>query len=168
MISKTGCNYTKCLVSLCIVCLWLLLASSARSAEILSVGDVFPEFQARDQHDRNYVFEPGVRVVLIAFDMSPAKKANKFLAGQPADYLDRNQAVYVANIHGMPGIGRHFALPKMKKYPHRIILADAENLLSPFPSKEKRITVIRLNEQAIDYWDPALAPLDIAAANSSR
>ena len=40
---------------------------------------------------------------------------------------------FIANVYGMPAIGRFFAMPKMKKYPHRIMLADAEGLLDEFP-----------------------------------
>jgi hypothetical protein len=51
-----------------------------------------------------------------------------------------------------------FALPKMKKYPHRIILGDDANLLTPFPQQAGKVTVIKLSNgivQSISYWDPA-------------
>jgi len=58
----------------------------------------------------------------------------------------------------MPTIGRYFALPRMRKYPHRIVLADTEHLLDPFPRKKDRVTVIRLNDEAlvrsISFWNP--------------
>ena len=136
----------------------LLLSISAYGAELLEAGDKFPEFNAKDQHDTDYQFEPGTKAVLIAFDMANSKKANKILAKQGAEFLDDNKAVYVSDIYGMPGIGRFFAFPKMKKYPHRIILADAENLLSAFPRKDNRVTIIRLNDravvQSIVFWNP--------------
>ena len=58
----------------------------------------------------------------------------------------------------MPGIGRRFALPKMKKYAHPIILADAKGLLDPFPTQKGKVTVLALNTRgvvtAISYWEP--------------
>jgi len=58
----------------------------------------------------------------------------------------------------MPGIGRFFVLPKMRKYPHRIILVDEPHLLDPFRRKENHVTVVRIGEsgvvQSIAYWNP--------------
>ena len=141
-------------------------AGAAGSAELLKPGDRFPGFAAEDQHGAAYRFQPGTRAVLIAFDMGSARAANKVLAALGSGYLDDRQAVYVANIHGMPGIGRRFALPKMRKYPHRIVLADDETLLSPFPQQDGRITVVRLDDAGvvvrIDFWDPKNEGLEAA------
>ena len=135
-----------------------LLSIGAYGVELLQVGAPFPGLNAKDQHDKEYQFKPGTRAVLIAFDMATGKKANKYLANQGAEFLPSHKAVYVANINGMPGIGRFFALPKMRKYPHRIILADSEHLLDPFPQKQGHVTVVRLDDsakvQAITFWNP--------------
>ena len=151
------------------VLLALLAASLAgapvHAAEILGPGDPFPAFEASDQHGEAYTFEPGTRAVLIAFEMSAAKAANHVFAAEPEDYLDDHDAVYIANIYGMPGIGRHFALPKMRKYPHRIILADGKDLLTPFPHEDKRVTVLELDGagviRSVGYWNPGEEPLSL-------
>ena len=61
----------------------------------------------------------------------------------------------------MPAIGRFFAMPKMRKYPHRIMLADEEGLLVEFPKEEGKVTLFDLDSQgkiqAIRYWDPKSA-----------
>ena len=136
----------------------LLPFTSGYCADILTPGDKFPALESRDQHDVDYRFEPGTATVLIAFDMATAKLANKVLADQGEGFLDEHKTVYISNIYGMAGIGRFFAIPKLQKYPHRIILADTESLLSPFPQKEDHVTVIRLNDsaviQAILFWKP--------------
>jgi len=100
----------------------------------------------------------GVGHVAVAFTMGVGKSANKALAEQGADYLPDSDAVFIANIYGMPAIGRFFAMPKMRKYPHRIMLADAEGLLDDFPQEEDRVTVFDLDASgrilSIRYWDP--------------
>lgn len=141
----------------------LLLGSPALGAESLNTGDPFPPFTAQDQHGVPFNFEPGIQTVLIAFEMGSSKAANRVLAELPEDYLDEHSAVYVSNIHGMPGIGRRFALPKMRKYPHRIVLADEENLLAPFPHRKGLVTVLELDDagmiQSVGYWNPGEEPL---------
>jgi hypothetical protein len=90
--------------------------------------------------------------------MSVGKAANRYLAEQGKDFLPSEHAIFVANIYGMPGIGRFFAMPKMKKYPHRIMLADAEGLLDAFPQEDGKVTVFELGAKgeikAITFWDP--------------
>jgi hypothetical protein len=104
--------------------------------------------------------------LLVSFDMGTGKAANRYFEDKGATYLDEKNAVFVANIYGMPGVGRMFALPKMRKYPHRIILADAEGLLDPFPNEDGRVTVIKLGPgrviESIGFWNPKKddAPLE--------
>ncbi|MCP5535655.1 MAG: hypothetical protein H7A51_05390 [Akkermansiaceae bacterium] len=127
-------------------------------------GDTVAPFKAADQHGKAYTLNKGTRYLMVTFDMSTGKKANKVLHEKGAAYLPGKKAVYVANIHGMPGIGRTFALPKMRKYAHRIILADAEGLLDPFPTQDGKVTILTLNSRgvvtAIAYWDPKTQKVD--------
>lgn len=125
----------------------------------LAPGDPFPEFsKMQDQHEQVYAMPKGVKHVAVAFTMGVGKSANGYFAEKGAEYLGSEKAVFVANIYGMPAVGRFFAMPKMKKYPHRIMLADTEGLLDAFPKKEDRVTVLDLDTkgiiQAVRYWDP--------------
>ena len=72
-------------------------------------------------------------------------------------------AVYLANIHGMPGIVRAFAMPKMRKYAHRIILGDDAALIAKFPEQKGKVTVIKLASgkvASVTYWEPGTTPVD--------
>jgi hypothetical protein len=137
----------------------LLLSTSFASADEYKNGSKINAFKAADQHGQAYEFEAAkTKYLLISFDMETGKKTNAALSAKGAEYLTGQKAVYIANIFGMPGIGRMFALPKMKKYPHRIILGDDANLLTPFPQQAGKVTVIKLSNgtvQSISYWDPA-------------
>lgn len=137
----------------------MMLAASLLSAA-LEPGDTMPGFSVMDQHEVAYALQPGVRYLLVSFDMSTGKSANKYLEEQGEAYLPNHGAVYLSNIHGMPWVGRKFALPKMRKYPHRILLADEpeEALLQQFPQKEDHVTVFQLDPGlkivSIQFWDP--------------
>lgn len=131
---------------------------AAQAVEKYQESDGLDPFTTKDQHEKDYTLEPSVRLVIVAFEMGPGKAANSFLATKPADFLERNRAVFLADIHGMPGLGRMFALPKMKKYPHRILLADVEGFLARYPEKEAMLTVLQLDEAgkiaAIKFVEP--------------
>jgi len=146
------------LLSLFAAAFWL--TASATAADLYSVGSRFESFSTKDQHEQTYTFQAGeARLIVVSFDMTSGKKANAWLAKQPAAFLSSRQALLINNIYGMPGIGRMFALPKMKKYPHRILLADADGFLDRYPAVDNKLTVIRLDAAglitAIDHVDPA-------------
>ncbi|HVJ45074.1 MAG TPA: hypothetical protein VM511_01735 [Luteolibacter sp.] len=127
-------------------------------------GDAVSSFKAEDQHGKAFTFESGnTRYLLVSHDMETGKKANAALSNLGKDHLDDKKAVYVANIVGMPGIGRMFAIPKMKKYSHRIILGDDEALIAKFPQQAGKVTVLKLSGgkvAGISYWIPGTESVD--------
>lgn len=124
----------------------------------LGPGDPFPQLSGQDQHEQAMEVGEGTRHVVVTFTMGMGKKANRYFADKGAGFLEEHAAVLVNDIFGMPAVGRVFALPKMRKYPHRIFVADAEGLLEPFPSEEDRATIFDLDEGmrivAIRFWNP--------------
>lgn len=135
------------------------LGAAETPAASYKIGDVLPGFTVTDAKENSYTYTPGdLDTLVVSFSMSPGKSVNGYLAQKPADYLEQHRAAFIANIHGMPGIGRFFALPKMKKYPHRILLGDSEELLAKYPSVDGKIAVISLDKKgaitAIRQLDP--------------
>ncbi len=147
-----------------LVCLSSFATAKAPATAKYKVGSEVKTFQAKDKTGKPYTFKKGTKFLLISFDMKTGKKANKVLNAKGAAYLGSKKAVYIANIYGMPKIGRAFALPKMRRYAHPIILADAKDLLAPFPMQKKKVTVLKLSPSAkiisITYWDPASKSVD--------
>lgn len=127
-----------------------LLTFVLRAAEPLKVGDKLPAFETKDQHEKPFTFQDGAyRLFLVSFTMGSGKDVNGWLAKKEPGFLDSKKALFLADIHGMPGVGRVFALPKMKKYPHRILLGDDDKLLERYPRQEDRITVFDLDENGV-------------------
>jgi hypothetical protein len=142
---------------------WLAIAAIAAAfaaqAHELTVGDAVPSFAAKDAFGKEFTFAPGPKFLLIGCDMSASKTASQKLAGLGEGGLEKRGAIYVMDIHSMPGIARMFALPKMRKYPFRVILADTADVLAPFPHQPEKITVLALTPEGtireIRYWDSA-------------
>jgi hypothetical protein len=149
-----------------LLALFLALVAGLPSAlaEPYKTGSTVKPFSARDQHEQAYTFDAkNTRYLLVSHDMETGKKANGALTTLGKDHLSNKKAVYLANIHGMPGIGRMFALPKMKKYHHRIILGDDAALIAGFPEQKGKVTVLGLSNgkvTSVGYWDPATEGVD--------
>jgi hypothetical protein len=136
-----------------------MFSTLSANADPYAEGSKIKVFEAKDQHEKAYRFDAkNTRFLMVSHDMETGKKANGVLTTLGKDYLSGKKAIYMANIHGMPGIGRAFALPKMKKYAHRIILADDEKLIADFPEQKGKVTVLKLADgkvSSVQYWDPA-------------
>lgn len=127
-------------------------------------GQRVDAFQAKDQFDNAFTLKlTETKYLLVSHDMETGKKANAVLTTLGKDYLVSKKAVYVANIFGMPGIGRMFAFPKMKKYSHRIILADDAALIARFPEQKDKVAVLaqpNRKVESIRYWAPGNEGID--------
>ena len=137
----------------------LVFGTLAAHAGPYQTGDMVKAFTAKDQHEQAYTFDAkATRYLLISHDMETGKKANGALTVLGKDHLSSKKAVYIANIHGMPGVGRMFALPKMKKYNHRVVLGDDAAWIANIPEQKGKVTVLGLETgkvRSIQYWDPA-------------
>ena len=129
------------------------------SAAPYGLGSKVKSFTAKDQHGKEFTLDSKTKYLLLSDDMKTGKITNAALTKKGKDYLPKKKAVYVANIYGMPGIGRMFAFKKMKTYAHRIIYGDEKDLMAPFPKHPKHVTVLRLDSAGkvtrISYWNPA-------------
>ena len=127
-------------------------------------GEAVAAFDAKDQHDKAWTFNAAeTRFLLVTHDMDTGKKANAVLTTVGPANLEQKKVVYLANIFGMPAVGRMFALPKMRKYSHRIILADNADLIARFPTEAGKVTVLTLKNskvETIKYWNPETEKID--------
>lgn len=122
---------------------------AAQSALSLGAGETAPftPYDLQDQHGNEHHLKPETRIVVMAFEMSLAKKIHTWLATKEPDYLASRQAEYVVDISPMPGIiTTLFAGPKMRRYPFPIIQATSDDFAAAYPHEEGKITIFRLND----------------------
>jgi len=132
-------------------------------AQTWVVGDAVPLLAARDQYGTNFILTTNFQYLLIVKEMACAKTVNHKLAAQGTGFLEKHQAAYLMDIHTMPGIARFFALPKMRKYPERIVLVDTADALARIPVQDSEVTVLTLTPdlriKKISYWNPDRDPI---------
>jgi hypothetical protein len=159
-VNATATNRLTRFVTLIAVSLGMALAAQANEPDLYEVGDKFVPFSINDQHENRVRVSPatGTKHLIISFTMGSGKDANRFFAEKGSTFLEEHEAKFLANIHGMPAVGRLFALPKMKKYPHRILLGDDEHLLDRIPIQKGKLTVLDFDRDnrisRIRFMDP--------------
>jgi len=162
----------------------LLAPSSSRNE---TAGESLADLRLADQYGNIHAIPPTTTTVLFAADMAAKKIVQALLDARDADYLAHHQAVFIADIHGMPRvITKLFALPRMRKYGYEVLLIDDADVGARFPRRDGEVTVLGLRDLqpiAVHYVrdvealmralegglasSPLLAPLEEAMARDA-
>ena len=95
--------------------LFTVLLSLSAIANSLSVGSEASAIKIKDQFEKEHTVDANVKTILFASDKDTSDILKDYLLSKDADILTRNNAVYVADISGMPSlISKFIAMPKMK------------------------------------------------------
>jgi hypothetical protein len=133
------------------LCLLLLpLWAAHLHAAPLVPGAPTPSILVDDQHGKPVRVDHRTQRVLFTAERAVNDMVSKLLAAQPVGVLERQQAVYVADITAMPSIvTRLFALPKMRELPFSMgLVRDAAQLaqVADIPRQPGAATVLRFDD----------------------
>ncbi len=116
------------------------------NAASLNVDSTVNDIKIKDQFEKEHVIGTNVKTILFASDKKTSDMLRDYLLpiSEKENVLEKNGAVYVADISGMPSlISKFIALPKMKKYPFSILLLDDTNKAN-FTKEDGKIIVYSL------------------------
>ncbi len=127
-----------------------LLVAIPAGAEPYGEGDRFPPITLKDQHGNPHSIGEGVRAVLFSRDMEGGGVLKDALKKSGAELLKSAGAVYVADVHRMPGlIRRLFALPGLRRRGYPVLIDEDGTATESFPSAEGKATLIELERLRI-------------------
>lgn len=133
--------------------------ANAQEAEPWSVGETVESFQLEDQFGKLGRVDESTEIILFSRDMDGGDLLSTALEGKDAKFLADRNAVYVADINGMPGlVARLFALPKMRKRGYPMLLDREGEVTARLPDREGSGTLIELDELQvvrIDFFSSA-------------
>ena len=120
-----------------------LLAVSLLAAPY-KIGQSVSPLSLSDQHGKKVTMKVMPKTLIMAFEKGTGATVNEFLLDSGKEYLKKNNTGFVADISQMPNfITESFALPKMRKYPHTVLLIRDEEQGLRFPIQEDKITVMK-------------------------
>jgi hypothetical protein len=133
--------------------LFIALSLTFLNAQPLQVGDSINSFSAytfETPQGRKMKVPKSSNLIIVAFEKDTGKLVNVYLNTQDPDFLPKERAIYIADIHNMPTlITNWFALPKLREYKHPIYLHFDEKFEKFLPNKEEKITLIRLKDKKV-------------------
>ena len=134
------------------LCLTIGVGNSAGAEEPSpwSLGDTIEAFELEDQFGNTDRVDKTTGLILFSRDMDGGEVLSAALEGKSAEFLADRQAVYVADISGMPGlVARLFALPKMRKRGYPMMLDRDGEATARLPDQEGSGTLIELDKLQI-------------------
>ena len=118
-----------------------ILLSTLVYSSSLKLNDKISNFSLTDQFDRIHTITSDVSTIVITFEKETLNSVNDFLSKKEKDFLERNNAIFIANISCLPNIfTRMFTLPKLRDYKYSILLIYDEKS-AKFFEVENKITV---------------------------
>lgn len=121
----------------------LVIAIAALGAPY-RVGESIVPLSLEDQFGKKHSMKTMPKTLILAFEKNAGMMANEYLASQEAGYLTRYKAALVADISQMPKfVAESFALPKIRKYAHPVLLIRDEEFGMKFPAEEDKLTIFR-------------------------
>jgi len=110
-------------------------------------------FTLPDQFDRPHSLDESITTIIFVASKEAGHEVKEFLKEQPADYLEKHHALFVADISPMPVIIRNtFALPDLKKQHYSVLLIYDKKIAESFKkgTKEDEITIVTLKNGTIE------------------
>ncbi len=114
------------------------------------VNETLPAFKLQDQFDQTGQLDQTVRLVIFARGMESKDLIDELLSGEDGDFLSQHQALYIADISGMPSlITKLFALPKMRGFNYPMLLDYTGKATARIPSREKKVTLVHIEKNKV-------------------
>jgi len=122
------------------------LAPTHAVAEPVAEGSLLAPLVLEDQHGVEHTLDAATRGLLFSRDMDGGAFVREALAEDGAAKLEAAGAVYVADVHRMPGpIRRWIAIPRMRDRGYPVLLDQEGDATADLPGEEGRATWIRLD-----------------------
>ncbi len=124
---------------------------SATATNGINIGSKI-EFTLPDQFDKPHSLTNNIKKLILVFAKSTGHTVKAFLNKQDRDYLEKRNALFVADISPMPTVIRNtFALPDLKKSPYSVLLIYDENIANSLKNKKNadKIAIIDIENRVV-------------------
>jgi hypothetical protein len=124
---------------------------SATASKGLTVNSKL-SFTLPDQFDKAVTLTPETKKVIFVFAKATGHTVKEFLKKQDKNYLPSRNALFVADISGMPTVIRNtFALPDFKKSAYSVALIYDKAIATSYKNEKDadKITIVTLSNDVI-------------------
>ena len=103
----------------------------------VTIGQPIGALSLEDQFDVEHNVTSSTQKVVFTFKKASSHIVKDYLATQDADYLAKRNAMYVADVSGMPSIISFFVLPMLTSNDFPILVIEDEEQAEQYKNEEK-------------------------------
>ncbi len=119
--------------------------SSATAEEPYAVGEQLASIELEDQHGELRALDESVKLILFSRDMDGGDILREGVARVGGERLEGLGALYLSDIHRMPGlVARFIAIPRMRDRPYPVLLDRDGKATARLPDVEGQATILEL------------------------
>jgi len=123
----------------------------AKVSDGLNTGSTI-SFTLPDQFDKVHTLEDSTKKLILVFKKDAGHAVNEFLQKQEDGYLEKRNALFIADISPMPVIIRNaFALPDLKSSSYTMLLLYDEMIVKQFKDEAnaEKIAIVTLENSVV-------------------
>ena len=117
----------------------------------MQVGQEFENFKIKNQFDKEYRVTPEIKKVIFVFSKVNGHIVKDYLATKEADFLEKKDVLFVADVSAMPSFIAWFVLPGLKDNKFSIIVLKDDDISKKYKNEtnQDKITVVYLDNKKI-------------------
>jgi NADPH-dependent ferric siderophore reductase len=124
----------------------LFFLHAVAAAAALQLGEPLPLINLTDQNDKPVAIAPDTKIVFFTSEMGGSRLMTEALHALPPATLKDKNAVYIADITGMPAIFTTIvAMPRLQKAAYPVALIRDSKQGASLPRKPGAVTVLRMD-----------------------
>jgi len=127
---------------------WICLVLTAWG--VVAPGDALPPCALTDAHGAPASRSADCRWAALAMDRKAGVVAKRWLADKPAGYLAARRIDFIVEISDMsPRFAQNSALPRLRKYRFRVLVANDAAWRARIPHERGKLTLLAFDESGV-------------------
>jgi len=118
----------------------------------LVVNNSLANLSLNDQNKKSHSVTADTKILIFAFSKDMGHACNDFFETKDASYLDKNNALFIADVSSAPSVIRSmFILPGLKDFKHTVLVIDDETIAANYKAgiDSEKIVIVNLDNNII-------------------
>jgi len=131
--------------------LLLILIFSISLFASMQVGQEFENFKINNQFDKQFSVSDKTKKIIFVFSKANGHIVKDYLSSKPANFLEKKDVLFVADVSAMPSFVAWFVLPGLKDNKFSIIVLKDDDISKKYKNErnQDKITVVYLDNKKI-------------------
>jgi hypothetical protein len=132
----------------------------------LVVNNSLAKLSLNDQNEKPHTITNDTQTLIFAFSKDMGHACNDFFETKPENYLQENNAFFIADVSGAPSVIRSmFIMPGLKDFKHTVLVIDDKSIAANYKAgvDSEKIIIVELDNNIITSIQTVSTAAEMAA-----